>query len=140
MEPLRVNRRLELPGKELDLSFSRSGGPGGQNVNKVETRVELRFSVRDSRVLGEVRRGRLLGRLGPRLTREGVLVVRSSRTRERARNLADARERLARILREALAIQRPRKATRPTRASRERRLADKRHRSRLKGSRRTQGD
>ena len=136
MEPLRIHSRLVLPPEELDVRFSRSGGPGGQNVNKVETRVELRFSVAESAALGDNRRQTLLERLGARVTSDGVLIVRSSRTRERGRNLEDARERLAKLLREALAPRPVRRATRPTRASKKRRLEDKRHRSRVKKDRR----
>lgn len=140
MEPLRVNTRLALPPEEIEVRFSRSGGPGGQNVNKVETQVELRFSVRESRVLGETRRSTLLERLGPRLTQEGVLIVRSSRTRERGRNLEDARERMADLLREALVPRRARRPTRPTKASQRRRVDEKRHRSRIKQDRKRGDD
>ena len=90
----------------------------------------------ESAALGDNRRQTLLERLGARLTSDGVLIVRSSRTRERGRNLEDARERLAKLLREALAPRPVRRATRPTRASKKRRLEDKRHRSRVKKDRR----
>ena len=136
MEPLRINGRLLIPGEELRVRFARSGGPGGQNVNKVETRVELRFSILRSQALGETRRARLLKRLESRLTSDGDLIVRSSRTRQRGRNVEDARERMATLLREALSVPRPRRATRPTAASRRRRLEGKRRRGQLKRDRR----
>lgn len=125
MEPLRVNSHLVLPPEELHMDFARSGGPGGQHVNRTESKVILRFDVLGSRALGDLRRARVLARLASRLTREGELVLHASRYRERPRNVEDARERLAALLREALAPQKPRKATRPTRASRERRMAAK---------------
>ena len=136
MDPLRINSRLSLPANELHVSFSRAGGPGGQNVNKVATRVLLRFSVSGSRVLGNVRRGRLERRLGRRLTRSGDVLVRASRFREQARNLEDARARLASLVREALQVPRARKATSPSPSSRRRRLEAKRQRGDLKRSRR----
>jgi len=106
----------------------------------VETQVELRFDVRASQALGEVRRARILERLASRLTREGVLIVRSSRFREQKRNFEDARERMAVLLRNALVVPRSRKATRPTRASRARRVDEKRRRGRIKRDRRTLED
>ncbi len=127
-----MNERLVLPPEELSVAFARSGGPGGQNVNKVATKVVLRFSIEASASLGETRRARLLGRLASRLTGSGELLVQASRYRERGRNLADARERLAAILREALQVQRPRRATRPTAGSKRRRLEAKRRRGELK--------
>lgn len=134
--PLRVNARLTLPSSELRVAYSRSGGPGGQNVNKVETRVSLRFSIRDSQALGERRRATLEARLASRLTAEGELIVHASSHRERSRNEVDARERLASILREALQTEKPRRATKPTRGSVRRRLKDKRQRSEVKKNRR----
>lgn len=125
MEPLRVNARLLLPPDELQMDFARSGGPGGQHVNRTESKVVLRFDVAGSRALGDVRRARIVERLASRLTREGEIVIHASRFRERSRNIEDARERLAEMLREALVPVKPRRATRPTRASKERRLTAK---------------
>ncbi|HJP02628.1 MAG TPA: alternative ribosome rescue aminoacyl-tRNA hydrolase ArfB [Planctomycetota bacterium] len=136
MEPLRVTSRLVIAPEELAVSFSRSGGPGGQNVNKVETRVTLRFHVANSPALSEPQRARALERLGARLTAEGELILSSSRTRQRARNLEDARERLAVLLREATAVRKPRRPTRPTRSSVRRRLEEKKRRSQTKRERR----
>jgi len=140
MEPLRIHDRLTLPSDEIEVRTSRSGGPGGQNVNKVETQVELRFSVRASRALGEVRRARLLEQLASRLTAEGVLIVRSSRHRERSRNLEDARARLAELVRAALVVPTRRRPTRPTAGSKRRRRAAKDARARIKRSRRTSSE
>lgn len=139
MEPLRIHSRLVLPAEELEVRTARSGGPGGQNVNKVETRVELRFSVAQSSSLSEERRAWLLENLGPRLTREGVLIVRSSRYRERGRNLEDARERMAELVRAGLARPKERRATRPTAGARRRRRKEKEQRSQRKRDRRGEG-
>ena len=129
MDPLPIQGKLTLPPEELQLRYSRSGGPGGQNVNKVETKVELRFAIRASSVLSETQRDRLLERLEPRLTKDGVLIIASSEYRERSRNLEAARDRLANLLRSALKVDRVRRASKPTKGSQKRRLEGKRQRS-----------
>jgi len=140
MEPLRINSRLILPPGELHVSFSRSGGPGGQNVNKVATRVQLRFSVLESPSLGERRRARLMRQLESRLTKGGEVIVHASSHRERGRNLEEARQRLADLLCSGLQMPRKRKPTKPTRASKRKRLDAKRKRGDLKRSRRPRAD
>ena len=140
MDDLRVNSHLVLPGSEFVITAARSGGPGGQNVNKVASKVILRFAIATSRVLGERRKSLLFERLKPRLTNGGELVLHASRFRDRARNLEDARERLALILREALQSQKRRVATRPTRGSVKRRVQEKRARGDLKRERRRRPD
>jgi len=137
MDPLVINRGLTLPSEELDVSYARSGGPGGQNVNKVETKVVLRFSILNSRALGDTRRARLQKRLAARLSGQGELIIHASRHRTRARNLEDARERLAALLKDGLATQPSRRPTRPTRGSKERRLKQKKSRGQIKKDRRT---
>jgi ribosome-associated protein len=140
MEPLRVDARLVIPPDELHASFARSGGPGGQNVNKVESKVVLRYDVRSSRVLGDARRERILDRLGSRLTGAGEIVIQASRHRERERNLEDARERLAALLADALRERAVRRPTRPTGGSRRRRLEAKKRRGEVKRGRRGAGE
>jgi ribosome-associated protein len=135
MKDLEVRRDLVIPGAELRESASRSGGPGGQHVNKTATRVTLRWSVAESAALDDARRQRLLRRLAGRLTRGGELVVHARRFRLRSRNRELARERLAELVREALAVRRRRVPTRPSAASRSRRLEEKRRRSAAKRTR-----
>jgi len=140
--PLEVTPRLHLPADELAFTAVRAGGPGGQNVNKVASKVQLTFDVASSPSLSDFQRARLLERLGHRLTRSGLLRVQASGHREQARNLEEARHRLAGLLAAALEVPRARRATRPTRASRERRLQEKRRRGETKRARgrRPQGD
>lgn len=136
MEPLRVTNRLTIPPDQLELTFARSGGPGGQNVNKVASKALLRFSVRASTCLTENQRLLLVQRLGGRLVGSGDLLLQASNHREQGRNIEDARDRMAQILREALAPQKKRKATRPTRNSQKRRVDAKTRRGKLKQDRR----
>ena len=133
---LYVDERLSIRGGELHEVASRSSGPGGQNVNKTSTRVSLRWSVADSGSLTDEQRSRLEGRLGGRLTRGGELIVTCDRTRSRARNRELARERMAELVAGALIRRTPRRATKPTGASRARRLVSKTRRSDVKRARR----
>jgi ribosome-associated protein len=125
-EPLTVTSSVLIPGEELEWTAVRSGGPGGQNVNKVATKVELRFDVEGSSALGAAAKARLLARVAGRLDAEGRLLVTCDETRSQPRNLELARQRLAELVRAALVVPKKRRATRPTRASRERRLEAKR--------------
>jgi len=134
-EDLEVRRELVIPAAELVESASRAAGPGGQHVNKANTRVTLRWSVVESAALTEFQRSRLLERLASRLTRRGELVVHADRSRSRGRNLQSARERMAEMVREALVVEQPRVATRPSRASRERAREASRRRSLIKKTR-----
>ena len=124
-----------IPAVELRESFARSSGPGGQNVNKVETKVELRWNPAESAVLPERDREWLLKRLSGRLTTTGDLVVTSSRTRDQLRNREDARDKLAAALRHALERPKLRKRTRPGRKAVERRIQEKKQRGNLKQDR-----
>ncbi|MBL4770072.1 MAG: aminoacyl-tRNA hydrolase [Planctomycetes bacterium] len=135
MDPLPIQGKLILPLDELELRFSRSGGPGGQNVNKVETKVELRFCIPTSAVLSDAQKELLQERLQARLTKDGFLIIASSENRERARNMEAARARMSNILRDALKVQRKRKPTKPTRGSQRRRLEGKKQRSQIKRNR-----
>ncbi|HUL84664.1 MAG TPA: alternative ribosome rescue aminoacyl-tRNA hydrolase ArfB [Actinomycetota bacterium] len=138
--PLRVSRSVVIPERELRWRFSRSAGPGGQGVNTTDSRVELSFDVARSRSLGPVQRARALERLGRRL-HDGVLTIVASSRRSQLQNREAARSRLAGLLAAAIAPPpRSRKPTRPSRAAKERRLADKKRRSATKRMRRADED
>ena len=132
---VRIREDLAISDDELELSASRSSGPGGQHVNKVSSRVTLRFDVAGSPSLDDGQKRRIAHRLGNRITRDGVLVLHAQAHRSQAMNRALVIERFAEMLREALKRRRPRRKTRPTKASRERRLSDKRQRSAVKRKR-----
>jgi len=129
-ELLVVNRSCRIPLGELQWRFSRSGGPGGQHANTADTRVEVVFDIAGSPSLGPIQRARLLERIGPELR------VVAADERSQARNRALALDRLRDRLAAGLHVERPRRPTKPTRASQERRLQAKRHRSETKRLRR----
>ena len=137
---VRVNRSLEIPDSELELTFSTSGGPGGQHANKASTRVELRWNVADSEVLGPQQRARLLDKLHHRIDSKGNLRVISDEHRSQLRNRTDAERRLGEIVAAALKREKPRRKTEPSRAAKQKRLDQKRRRSELKKSRRPPPD
>ncbi len=131
---IRVTDRISIDEREIEERFIRSSGPGGQNVNKLSTAVQLRFDLRGSSLPGDVR-ARAERLAGHRLTRDGVVVITAQSHRTQERNRQDALDRLIELLRRASVAPTPRRATRPTLGSRERRLASKKNRSTIKGLR-----
>lgn len=123
--PLVISPELAIPDSDLSLAFVRSSGPGGQNVNKVATGVQLRFDLKGTVALEEPVKERLRALAGRRLTEDGAVLIFARNHRTQERNRGEALERLADLIRRALVVPRPRKATKPTRSSRERRLAGK---------------
>jgi len=129
---LKITDAISIDERELEERFVRASGPGGQNVNKVSTAVELRFDVGRSPSLPEGVRARFPRLAGRRLSDQGILVIRADRFRTQERNREDARERLAELIRRATVVPKRRVPTRPSRASKERRREEKAKRSRVK--------
>jgi ribosome-associated protein len=132
---IRITRTIALQESELEETFVRASGPGGQNVNKVSTAVQLRFDAAQSPSLSEEVRTRLLALAGSRASTDGVITITAQRFRVQSRNRADAQEKLVELIREASHRPKPRRATKPTRASRERRLEGKKQRAGIKQGR-----
>lgn len=135
VETIQINTTLFIPLGEISFRFSRSGGPGGQHVNRSETRVELLFDVANSPSLNEEQRARLLERLVHRIDKEGVLHLVSEESRSQRLNREVVIERFVSLLQTALRPHRRRRPTRPSQAAREQRLEQKRRQSRKKQSR-----
>ncbi len=133
---LEVNDAIQIDEAELEETFIRSPGPGGQHVNKAATAVQLRFDVENSAALNDAIRARLKRLAGRRMTKEGVLVIEFSRHRSQDKNRQDARERLVALIQLAARPTRKRKRTRPPAGAVERRLQSKRRRSEVKRNRR----
>jgi len=127
-----VNAQIELDEREIQEDFVRASGPGGQNVNKVSTAVQLRFDVAHSPSLPDPVRARLITLAGRRVTQDGVLILSAERYRSQRRNRDDALERLVALIREACEVDKPRRPTRPTLASKKRRLDSKQRRGETK--------
>ncbi len=129
---LRINDALSIDETELDYEFARSSGPGGQNVNKVETKVTLKFDIEASRSLSAEQKGRIAERLRTRITKDGVLRVTSQRHRTREANRHAAIARFIELLDDALEVRAPRKKTRVSRAAKRRRIEGKKRRGQVK--------
>ncbi|MEP6863653.1 MAG: alternative ribosome rescue aminoacyl-tRNA hydrolase ArfB [Deltaproteobacteria bacterium] len=136
MQDLVVQPGLTIPGSELTIAFARSGGSGGQNVNKVSSKVDLRWHPGDSSALHPDDRAWLLEKLGPRLSSDGALIVTSTLTRDQVKNREDALAKLKLIVRAALIRPKKRRATKVSKGAKRRRVADKRHRAEIKRNRR----
>ena len=135
---LRISRDLFIDENELEIDFVRASGPGGQNVNKLSTAAQLRFDINRIVLLPDAR-ARLIRLAGQRMTKDGVIVIHAQRFRTQERNRTDAIERLVELLREAMVRPTPRRPTKPTRASKQRRLEGKKRRGDIKARRGSRG-
>jgi ribosome-associated protein len=140
MPLIHVTPAISIDDKEIEERFVRASGPGGQNVNKVSSAVQIRFDVLNSPSLPDDVRQRLMRLAGSRLTNEGVIVITAERFRTQERNRADAVERLTALIRQATEVPKPRRKTRPTLASKRERLDSKKRRSAVKQGRGTVRD
>ena len=131
-----VNSRIRIPTSEFSFAYMRSSGPGGQNVNKVSTKVRLRWGVLESPSLPRTVKERFRTKYGQRMTAQGEILITSQRTRDRSRNVDDCLQKLREMLAEAAVVPKPRKKTKPSRASREKRLQHKREQAVKKQRRR----
>lgn len=134
-----VTEQVHIPDDELEWSFARSSGPGGQNVNKVASKAVLRWKAASSTAIPEAAKARLRARFPSRFTTDGDVLIQSQQYRDQERNRLDCQTKLVEMIRAALIEPRPRKATRPTKGSKRRRIADKRRLSAKKRDRRLTG-
>ncbi len=133
---LEINDNVSIPLTEIEISAIRSRGAGGQNVNKVSTAIHIRFDVRASSALSDNDKARVLRVRDQRISKDGIIVIKSQRFRSQDKNRSDALEKLAEMIRKALVEKKPRKPTKPSTQSREKRLDEKTKRGRLKETRR----
>ena len=139
-DDLIISDTVTIPGTELTYTASRSSGPGGQHVNTSDTRIQVRWNLEMTTALTDFQKNRLRRALQSRLTGEGDLILASDSHRSQRRNREDVTQRLAALIRENLTPPKPRRRTKPTRASKERRLEDKKRRSQVKKGRGSQDD
>ncbi len=132
MGSISVTRRIVIPEDEIEFDFTSASGPGGQHVNKSATAVQLRFDAAHSKALPDDVRQRLFNLAGNRISKDGILIIEASQHRSQSQNRRDALKRLTDLIRQAARKPKKRHKTRPTRSSQERRLQEKKHRSRIK--------